>query len=80
MGDETYGMATTETATRFRNIVIVEDDEDISDSIRYNLEREGFRVRSAATGEAALDIIFDVPPNLILLDLNLPRTTAACSS
>jgi DNA-binding response OmpR family regulator len=59
--------------TRVRNIVIVEDDEDIADSIRYNLEREGFRVRVAMTGEDALSIILDRPPNLILLDLNLPH-------
>lgn len=59
--------------SRIRNIVIVEDDEDIGDSIRYNLEREGFRVRIATTGEAALNVILDRPPNLILLDLNLPH-------
>jgi len=59
--------------TRTRNIVIVEDDEDIAESIRYNLEREGFRVRVAATGEEALNLIFDRPPSLILLDLNLPH-------
>ncbi|HSO73723.1 MAG TPA: response regulator transcription factor, partial [Blastocatellia bacterium] len=59
--------------TRTRSIVIVEDDEDIAESIRYNLEREGFRVRVAATGEDALNLILDRPPNLILLDLNLPH-------
>jgi len=59
--------------TRLRSILIVEDDEDIADSIRYNLEREGFRVRLAATGEDALNLILDRPPNLILLDLNLPH-------
>jgi len=59
--------------TRTRNIVIVEDDEDIAESIRYNLEREGFRVRVAATGEDALNLILDRPPSLILLDLNLPH-------
>jgi DNA-binding response OmpR family regulator len=59
--------------TRLRNIVIVEDDEDIADSIRYNLEREGFRVRLSTTGEDALNLILDRPPNLILLDLNLPH-------
>ena len=58
---------------RIRSIVIVEDDEDIGDSIRYNLEREGFRVRVATTGEAALNFILDRPPSLILLDLNLPH-------
>lgn len=59
--------------TRTRNVVIVEDDEDIAESIRYNLEREGFRVRVAATGEDALNLILDRPPSLILLDLNLPH-------
>src|SRR5215471_10010813 len=47
--------------------------EDIVDSIRYNLEREGFRARIADTGESALDLILGRPPDLILLDLNLPR-------
>ena len=66
-------MVATNEETRTRSIVIVEDDEDIADSIRYNLEREGFRVRVAATGEDALNLILDRPPNLILLDLNLPH-------
>lgn len=59
--------------TRVRSIIIVEDDEDIADSIRYNLEREGFRARIARTGEDALNLILDRPPSLILLDLNLPH-------
>ena len=59
--------------TRLRSVILVEDDEDIADSIRYNLEREGFRVRLATTGEDALNLILDRPPNLILLDLNLPH-------
>lgn len=58
--------------TRVRSIIIVEDDEDIADSMRYNLEREGFRVRLALTGEEALSLILNGPPDLILLDLNLP--------
>ena len=65
-------MTTAVEAARTRSIIIVEDDEDIADSIRYNLEREGFRIRVAATGEDALDLILNGPPNLILLDLNLP--------
>ena len=68
-----YDMQSKSEETRVRSIVIVEDDEDISDTIKYNLEREGFRVRVAATGEDALNFIFDRPPNLILLDLNLPQ-------
>jgi DNA-binding response OmpR family regulator len=57
---------------RARSVIIVEDDEDIADSIHYNLEREGFRVRLAVTGEEALSLIMNGPPDLILLDLNLP--------
>ncbi|HVG19579.1 MAG TPA: response regulator transcription factor [Blastocatellia bacterium] len=66
-------MVASNEDSRQRSVVIVEDDEDIADSIRYNLEREGFRVRVAVTGEAALNLILDRPPNLILLDLNLPH-------
>ena len=70
---QTYDMVTTSDDNKVRSIVIIEDDEDISDTIKYNLEREGFRVRTAATGEEALNVIIDRPPNLILLDLNLPQ-------
>jgi two-component system, OmpR family, alkaline phosphatase synthesis response regulator PhoP len=56
-----------------RRILIVEDDEDIANSIRYNLEREGmFDVRLAGTGEEGLKEIQRELPALILLDLNLP--------
>jgi two-component system alkaline phosphatase synthesis response regulator PhoP len=70
---QTYSMAIGVDETRVRSILIVEDDEDIADSIRYNLEREGFRIRVATMGEDALDLILKGPPNLILLDLNLPH-------
>jgi len=66
-------MVANSEETRTRSIIIVEDDEDIADSIRYNLEREGFQVRVAATGEDAINLILDRPPRLILLDLNLPH-------
>jgi len=58
---------------RIRGIVIVEDDEDIAESICYNLEREGYRLRVARSGEDALALILDRAPNLIILDLNLPH-------
>jgi len=69
----TTAMPLTSDDARIQTVVIVEDDEDIADSIRYNLEREGFRVRVAATGENALEVIMDRPPSLVLLDLNLPQ-------
>lgn len=55
-----------------RSIVLAEDAGDVADSIRYSLERQGFRVWAASTGQAALDLIRDHPPNLVLLDINLP--------
>ena len=54
-----------------RSIVVAEDAGDIADSIRYYLERQGFRVWIANTGQAALDLVLDHPPNLVLLDVNL---------
>lgn len=57
-----------------RPILIVEDDPDISESLQYNLEREGLSVVLAATGEEGLAKALDErnPPVLILLDVMLP--------
>ncbi len=54
-------------------ILVVEDDEDILELLRYNLQREGFTVVTADTGEAGLDKARARPPNLLILDLMLPR-------
>jgi two-component system, OmpR family, alkaline phosphatase synthesis response regulator PhoP len=53
-------------------ILVVEDEEDIRELLKYNLEKEGFKVFGAATGEAALQAVRDRLPDLILLDLMLP--------
>ena len=55
-------------------ILIVEDEPDIAEGLRYNLEREGWQVRWAETGEAGLAAALDKrqPPALIVLDLMLP--------
>jgi DNA-binding response OmpR family regulator len=53
-------------------ILAVEDEDDIAELIRYNLEREGFRVVTTSTGEAALQEAVRRAPNLVLLDLMLP--------
>src|SRR2546423_9320108 len=57
-----------------RPILIVEDDADISESLKYNLEREGLTAITAATGEAGLAEALNErnPPLLIILDLMLP--------
>ena len=54
------------------HIVIVEDEEDILELLRYHLTREGYSVTTAANGEQALKIILQKMPALVLLDLMLP--------
>jgi two-component system alkaline phosphatase synthesis response regulator PhoP len=54
------------------SILVVEDEEDIRELLKYNLEKEGYQVFGAATGEAALQAVRHRLPDLILLDLMLP--------
>lgn len=53
-------------------ILIVEDEADIVTLLRYNLEKEGFRVIAAGDGEEALLLAGEQSPNLMLLDWMLP--------
>ena len=57
-----------------KQVLIVEDEPDIAEGLRYNLEREGFGTVLAETGEKGLAAALDKggPPALILLDLMLP--------
>lgn len=57
-----------------QNILIVEDDADIAESLHYNFKREGFRVTVAESGEKGLRLALDEKqtPTLIVLDLMLP--------
>ena len=57
-----------------RPILIIEDDPDIAESLRYNLEREGLKSLVAETGEKGLAAALDTknPPALVILDLMLP--------
>jgi phosphate regulon transcriptional regulator PhoB len=54
-------------------ILVVEDENDIRELIRYNLTQEGFAVEEASDGAEALDRIGRRAPDLLLLDLMLPR-------
>ena len=53
-------------------ILIIEDDEDITELLKYNLTREGYRVASVTSGEESLEAVKANVPDLILLDLMLP--------
>ncbi|RMF43845.1 MAG: DNA-binding response regulator [Anaerolineae bacterium] len=53
-------------------ILIVEDERALQETLAYNLERQGFRVRCAADGWEAVQSVQAAPPDLIILDLMLP--------
>ena len=53
-------------------ILVVEDEEALADSVRYNLEREGFAVDVVGDGAEAVDRIRASEPDLVILDLMLP--------
>jgi two-component system phosphate regulon response regulator PhoB len=54
------------------NILVVEDEEEILELVSYNLQKEGYGVQGAVSGEEALRGVKRLPPDLILLDLMLP--------
>lgn len=54
-------------------VMIVEDEASLVTMLRYNLEKEGFRVTEAGDGEEALTIADETPPDAVLLDWMLPR-------
>lgn len=53
-------------------ILVVEDEEDLSELVRFNLEQEGFAVVSVGDGEEALTAVRRDKPSLVILDLMLP--------
>jgi phosphate regulon transcriptional regulator PhoB len=53
-------------------VLIVEDERDIRDLVLFHLQREGFQVSSASSGEEALRQVRHASPDLVLLDLMLP--------
>jgi two-component system phosphate regulon response regulator PhoB len=56
-------------------VLIVEDEVAIVTLLRYNLEREGFKVHSTGDGEEAIVMVKEVKPDIIVLDWMLPSMT-----
>ena len=56
-----------------KRVLIVEDEKSIVDIVRFNLEKEGYAVLTAYDGEAGLTAAREEKPDLILLDVMLPR-------
>lgn len=54
-------------------VLVVDDEPDIVDIIEYNLRNEGYEVYTAADGEQALKKAKEVSPDLVLLDIMMPR-------
>lgn len=55
-----------------QHVLIVEDEEDIAELLEYNLQRQGYFVDCAGTGEEGLDLTRETSPDLLILDLMLP--------
>jgi two-component system phosphate regulon response regulator PhoB len=58
---------------RMKRVLLIEDDRDIVELVRYNLEREGFQVAAANDGATGLVQVRKSPPDMLLLDLMLPK-------
>jgi two-component system, OmpR family, response regulator VicR len=55
-----------------RRVIYIEDDQEMIDLVVLILSRRGFQVKGAHGGRNGLDMIFQDPPDLILLDLMMP--------
>ena len=60
------------TANTPHTILVVDDDKDIVQTIKGNLELDGYRVLTAFDGRSGIDMVKSTRPDLIILDLNLP--------
>ncbi|GAA2913598.1 response regulator YycF [Enterococcus pseudoavium] len=56
-----------------KKILVVDDEKPISDIVKFNLTKEGYEVFTAYDGEEALEKVEEINPDLILLDLMLPK-------
>ena len=54
-------------------ILVVDDEKNIRELVKFNLESRGFKVIEAADGEEALNLVKTMAPDLIILDLMLPK-------
>ncbi len=56
-----------------QSVLVVDDEPNIRLSLEFLMRKAGFAVRSAADGEEALAAIAEAPPDLVLLDVTMPR-------
>lgn len=68
-------MDNTNTPTHAKKILLVEDDDALASVYTTRLQAEGFDTRRVANGEEALAAAIQYQPNLILLDVMMPRVS-----
>jgi len=56
-----------------QKILVVDDERPIAEIIKYNLQKEGFEVQTVYDGEDAIKMVHKMKPDLVLLDVMLPR-------
>ncbi|RKD32097.1 response regulator YycF [Thermohalobacter berrensis] len=56
-----------------KKILVVDDEKPIADILKFNLEKEGFEVTTAYDGESAVNKTLEDQPDLVLLDIMLPK-------
>ncbi|MEW6228371.1 MAG: response regulator transcription factor [Bacillota bacterium] len=66
-------MVSREAFAALSTILVVEDEESVRELVRMYLENEGFRVETASDGEEALNKVKAKTPDLIVLDIMLPK-------
>lgn len=54
-------------------VLVVEDEVNLLEAVKYNLDKEGYRVLTASDGERGLDIARESMPSIVILDLMLPK-------
>lgn len=54
-------------------VLIVDDEKDLLDLLSYNFQQDGYRVTTARDGIEALDLARETPPDIIVLDIMMPR-------
>jgi len=56
-----------------KRVLVIEDDKDIVELVRYNLEKDGYQLLASGDGVTGLAQIRKAPPDLLILDLMLPK-------
>ncbi|GAA4456435.1 response regulator transcription factor [Nibrella saemangeumensis] len=66
-------MSAAKAAQQTHRVLVVDDDPDIVELLEYNLQKEGYDVRTATDGRKALDVAKAFLPELVLLDIMMPQ-------